>query len=92
MILILGPTVSFNEGGILIEAGFVLCNSTIKTNLLNIGGVDFFILADVMHYFICQLDVYQGKDLANIDIKILSFVTYPQPKTHCKCSIEKSVK
>ena len=30
--------------------------------------VDFFILADATHYFIYHLDVYQGKNLANIDI------------------------
>ena len=30
--------------------------------------VDFFIMADSAYYFIYHLDVYQGKNIANIDI------------------------
>ena len=41
--------------------------------------VDFFILADAKYYFIYHIDVYQGKNIENIDIHLL---LHNLPATH----------
>ena len=66
-IFYLGPNVSFDEGGVPMRSRYcpVRMYNAKKTAKYR---VDFFILADSQHYFIYHLDVYQGKNVANIDI------------------------
>ena len=64
---VLGPTASFDEGGIPMRSRFCPVRQYNKDKPAKYR-VDFFILADASHYFIYHLDVYQGKNLANIDI------------------------
>ena len=63
----LGPNESFNEGGV------PMCSRYCPVRQYNKDKpdkyrVDFFILADTEHYFVYHLDIYQGKNKANIDI------------------------
>ena len=63
----LGPNASFDEGGIPMRSRFCPVRQYNKDKPAKYR-VDFFILADSLHYFIYHLDVYQGKNKANIDI------------------------
>ena len=64
---ILGPNASFDEGGIPMRSRFCPVRQYNKDKPAKYR-VDFFILADSRDYFIYHLDVYQGKNKANIDI------------------------
>ena len=64
---ILGPTSSFYNGGIPMRSRFCPVQQYNKDKPAKYR-VYFFILADAGLYFICRLDIYQGKNLANIDI------------------------
>ena len=63
----LGPNVSFDEGGVAMRSRYCPVRQYNKDKP-DKYRVDFFILADAKHYFIYHLDVYQGKNKANIDI------------------------
>ena len=63
----LGPNASFDEGGIPMRSRFCPVRQYNKDKPAKYR-VDFFILADSRDYFIYHLDVYQGKNKANIDI------------------------
>ena len=63
----LGPNASFDEGGIPMRSRFCPVRQYNKDKPAKYR-VDFFILADSKDYFIYHLDVYQGKNKANIDI------------------------
>ena len=63
----LGPNASFDEGGIAMRSRFCPVRQYNKDKPAKFR-VDFFILADSKHYFIYHLDVYQGKNKANVDI------------------------
>ena len=66
-IFYLGPNASFDEGGIAMRSRFCPVRQYNKDKPAKYR-VDFFILADARDYFIYHLDVYQGKNKANIDI------------------------
>ena len=63
----LGPHASFDEGGIPMRSRFCPVRQYNKDKPAKYR-VDFFILADSRDYFIYHLDVYQGKNKANVDI------------------------
>ena len=63
----LGPKASFDEGGIPMRSRYCPVRMYNKDKPDKFR-VDFFILADSKYYFIFHLDVYQGKNKANIDI------------------------
>ena len=63
----LGPNASFDEGGIAMRSRFCPVRQYNKDKPAKYR-VDFFILSDSRDYFIYHLDVYQGKNVANIDI------------------------
>jgi hypothetical protein len=63
----LGPNVSFDEGGIAMRSRYCPVRQYNKDKPDKFR-VDFFIMADAKHYFLYHLDVYQGKNRANIDI------------------------
>ena len=63
----LGPDVSFDEGGVAMRSRYCPVRQYNKDKPEKFR-VDFFIMADATHYFIYHLDVYQGKNKANIDI------------------------
>ena len=63
----LGPNVSFDEGGVAMRSRYCPVRQYNKDKPEKFR-VDFFIMADAKHYFIYHLDVYQGKNKANIDI------------------------
>ena len=63
----LGPNASFDEGGVPMRSRYCPVRMYNKDKPDKFR-VDFFILADSKHYFIFHLDVYQGKNKANIDI------------------------
>ena len=64
----LGPNASFDEGGIPMRSRFCPVRQYNKDKPAKYR-VDFFILADSRDYFIYDLDVYQGKNKANFDIR-----------------------
>ena len=66
-IFYLGPNASFDEEGIAMRSRFCPVRQYNKDKPAKYR-VDFFILADARDYFICHLDVYQGKNKVNIDI------------------------
>ena len=66
-IFYLGPNASFDEGGKAMRSRFCPVRQYNKDKPAKYQ-VDFFILADSRDYFIYHLDVYQGKNKANIDI------------------------
>ena len=63
----LGPDISFDEGGIPMRSRYCPVRMYNKDKPDKFR-VDFFIMADSKYYFIYHLDVYQGKNIANIDI------------------------
>jgi len=63
----LGFNASFDEGGIAIRSRYCPVRQYNKDKP-NKYRVDFFILADASFYFIYHLDVYQGKNINNIDV------------------------
>lgn len=63
----LGPNASFDEGGIAMRSRYCPVRQYNKDKP-NKYRVDFFILADASFYFIYHLDVYQGKNINNIDV------------------------
>ena len=63
----LGPNAAFDEGGISMRSRYCPVRQYNKDKPAKYR-VDFFILADSRDYFIYHLDVYQGKNTANIDI------------------------
>ena len=64
-IFYLGPNVSFDEGGVAMRSRFCPVRQYCKDKPAKYW-VDFFILADSGDCFIYYLDVYQGKNKANI--------------------------
>ena len=66
-VFFLGPNASFDEGGIAMRSRFCPVRQYNKDKPAKYR-VDFFILADSRDYFIYHLDVYQGKNKANIDV------------------------
>ena len=66
----LGPNASFDEGGIPMRSRYCPVRMYNKDKVDKFR-VDFFILADSKHYFIYHLDVYQGRNKANIHINYL---------------------
>ena len=67
----LGPNVSFDEGGVHMQSRYCPVQMYNKDKPDKFC-VDFFIMADSQFYFIYHLDVYQGKNTANIDVHHLS--------------------
>ena len=63
----LGTEASFDEGGVPMRSRYCPVRQYNKDKP-DKYRVDFFILADAKYYFIYHLDVYQGKNKANIDI------------------------
>ena len=63
----LGPNVSFDEGGVAMRSRYCPVRQYNKDKPEKFR-VDFFIMADAAYHFIYHLDVYQGKNKANIDI------------------------
>ena len=63
----LGENVSFDEGGVAMRSRYCPVRQYNKDKPEKFR-VDFFIMADAEHHFIYHLDVYQGKNKANIDI------------------------
>ena len=63
----LGPNISFDEGGVAMRSRYCPVRMYNKDKPDKFR-VDFFLLADSRYYFIYHLDVYQGKNKANIDI------------------------
>ena len=63
----LGPNASFDEGGVAMRRRHCPVRQCNKDNPEKYR-VDFFIMADVIHYLICHLDMCQGKNKANIYI------------------------
>ena len=63
----MGVEASFDEGGVPMRSRYCPVRQYNKDKP-DKYRVDFFILADAKHYFIYHLDVYQGKNKANIDI------------------------
>ena len=63
----LGKDISFDKGGVAMRSRYCPVRQYNKDKPDKFR-VDFFILADTKYYFIYHLDVYQGKNKANIDI------------------------
>ena len=65
--LVPGFVLSFDEGGHATRSRFCPCRQYNKDKP-NKYRVDFFVLSDAHQYFICHIDVYQGRNGANIGI------------------------
>ena len=62
-----GPRMSFDEGGVAMRSRFCPVRMYNKDKP-NKYRVDFFVLADALEYFVYHIDVYQGKNDAEVEI------------------------
>ena len=73
----LGPTDAFDEGFIATISHFWYVRQYNKDKPENLH-INLFVLADITHYFIRHIDVYQINNVENIDIYMQDLLIYKQ--------------